>query len=301
MMKGWLVLDKPQGVTSTRVGSLVKKLLNVRKIGHIGTLDPMATGVLILALNEATKLIPYVEKNPKIFGNIEKIRKEYEFDICFGKTTDTYDADGVFTHSCKYLPAKEEIEEMCKKMTGEQEQTPPLYSALKIQGKRLCDLARAGIAVTIKKRRVNIDVLQLITYLDSTHSRFRAVVSQGTYIRSLAYDMACNLHTWGYITHLRRVSDGLFHIHHAISLEKLEELVHKGTIEKAIIPIGAVLGDIPAVSVSDQEWKEVQCGRKFLTSQVEANSVVRLLLRGTLVGMGYLEKGFCFPKRVLQL
>jgi tRNA pseudouridine55 synthase len=300
-MNGWIIIDKPSGMTSTKIGSVVKRAYNVRKVGHIGTLDPMASGVLALAIGTATKLIPYIEKNASIFGNTERPKKEYEFDILFGKSTDTYDAHGEVTGECEYLPTKEEIHKTCAAMLGDQYQIPPVYSAIKLNGKRLCDLAREGQKIIPKARKITVFELKCINQdcKVANIARFQATVSSGTYIRSIAIDIATKVHTLGHVTYLRRTQDGLFNIDQAISLEKLTNLSHKRSIESFIFPIGAFLGDIPVVTVSENEWSRLVVGCSVEVQNSVNIPAVQIYLKDELVGMGYVQDCKCYPRRIL--
>ncbi|MDR2464518.1 MAG: tRNA pseudouridine(55) synthase TruB [Holosporales bacterium] len=301
-MNGWLIIDKPSGITSTQVGSALKRLFNVRKVGHLGTLDPLASGLLVMAIGEATKLIPYVEKNISIFGDSCRPKKEYEFDILFGSATDTYDAHGIVTGVCEHLPTKKEIYDACAAMLGDQYQIPPVYSAIKLNGKRLCDLARKGQNITPSARKITVFSLEYIGQSCETicKSKFLATVSSGTYIRSLANDIANKANTLGYITYLRRIKDGSFDIDQAISLEKLSDLSHKGSIRSFVFPIGAFLGDIPVVTVSEDEWSRLAVGRSVNLPDNASSTAVQIFLKDVLVGMGYVLDGVCYPRRILS-
>lgn len=283
-------------MTSTRAGSIIKKILDVKKIGHFGTLDPLATGVLVLAIGEATKLIPYLEE-------VNPAEKTYEFDVYFGKATDTFDADGKVIECCEIIPSKEDIINICKEMIGEQEQVPPVYSAIKFKGKRLCDLARKNIFIDCQKRKINVHTLEFISLKDNIAS-FCVKCSRGTYVRSLAVDIAKKLFTVGHVTKLRRIKDGNFDIKDAISLEFLRNLSHK-YIYEVFVPIGAVLDDIPAVPVNEQNFFGLKNGESFfVTDTCLAQSCdkksVRILFEETLVAVGRVENGVCYPKRVLN-
>jgi tRNA pseudouridine55 synthase len=313
-VSGWLVLDKPTGMSSARVGNIIKKRFNLRKIGHVGTLDPMATGVLTFAVNEATKLIPYCEtqKAPHL-----RVKKEYVFDVSFGQATDTCDAEGVVIETCDHLPSQAQLIEICDSMHGPQKQTPPIYSAIKQGGQRLCDLARKDKHVIPPTREIFIHALEMISSTNKQGhqeqvivARFRAIVSGGTYIRSLARDISLKANTLGVVTYLRRTKDSIFSISQSISLENLLDLAHKECMGRFLEPIGAVLGDIPVVSVSEQEFSGLLCGRAFKVSSHELSQIatigedspciVQILFGQMLVGMGSVAGGVCSPQRVLK-
>lgn len=303
MVNGWLIIDKPSGITSTKVGSIIKHSLKIKKIGHIGTLDPLATGVLVFALGEATKLIPFLEKQYESDDHPVP-RKTYEFEIRWGIATDTFDSDGEVTETTLTLPTLDQINKACLAMLGAQKQVPPQYSALKINGVRLYDLARKKITVPIKSRNIHIYSLQLKKY-SSTSALFETECSQGTYIRSLAVDIAKFCSTLGHVTQLRRLKDGIFNIKQAIPLEKWQSLLHNYNVSEWMIPIGAVLGDIPAVSVLDHQVDDIYFGRPFLLNSEDKTkeideSIVRILNGENLIGMGKINQDMCYPKRVLK-
>lgn len=298
MINGWLILDKPQGLTSARVDGRMKRIIQTRKIGHLGTLDPLATGVLVLALNEATKLIPYVEgaipgmsKNPRF--------KTYSFDVQFGQATTTYDVEGDIVATSPIVPERADVERTLAEFVGEIEQRPPIYSALKVRGRRACDWARSGQDVTVPVRRVTISELVLESYCPPLAS-FRATVSGGTYIRSLGNDLAQALGTVGHITRLRRIADGAFSVDQALSLDMLEEIVQNKKLEEVLVPLGAVLGDIPAVSVSEQAKRAMQFGQAFWTEGSADLPVAQFLFDGQLIGMGSVQQGRGVPRRVFR-
>lgn len=300
MMNGWLILDKPKGLTSTRVGGRVKRLLQTRKIGHLGTLDPLATGVLVLALNEATKLIPYVDGSMPEFACQKPQFKTYSFDVCFGQATSTYDVEGEVTETSPVVPDRAALEQVLTLFRGELEQRPPVYSALKIQGRRACDWVRSGKDITIPARRILIADLEVEAYAPPAAS-FRAKVSRGTYVRSLANDLARALGTVGHVTRLRRIKDGSFSIDQARSLDMLQEIVQNGKLEEVLVPIGAVLGDIPAVSVSEQAKRAMRLGQTFAVKDLSDSPVVQFLLDGQVVGLGAVHEGRGIPRRVLRV
>jgi tRNA pseudouridine55 synthase len=271
----------------------------------------MATGLLILAVNEATKLIHYIAPNDTSAPSDDtstRVQKEYVFDVSFGQSTDSYDAEGAVTGTSDILPRAEQLEKICQSMLGPQQQRPPVFSAIKCQGKRLCDLARRGENPTPPMREIFIHSLEM------THAAgedavpvatFRAVVSGGTYIRSLAHDISLKAGTLGHVTSLRRTKDGMFDVSQSISLEKLLNLAHKESIGSFLVPIGAVLGDIPAVSVSDQDLGGVLCGNAFRPCQFREKIgvepiVVKIVFEQTFLGIGFVHNGMCQPRRMLS-
>ena len=257
---GWIILDKPAGLGSTQAVTAVKRNLreagfgpktkDLPKVGHGGTLDPLAQGVLPIALGEATKLC----------GRMLDSDKTYEFTIKFGEETDTLDAEGKTVATSEVLPALTEIEAILTRFTGPIEQMPPAYSALKIDGKRAYDRARAGEDVALKTRKVTIHSLE-VTTAGSDLATLTASVSKGTYIRSLARDIARALGTVGHVTYLRRIKAGPFTLEKAISLDKLNEIGKGAALEDVILPLEAGLDDIPALSLSPEAAAAVRQGR----------------------------------------
>jgi tRNA pseudouridine55 synthase len=250
MVHGWLILDKPEGITSTHAGNLVKRIFNVKSLGHAGTLDPFACGVLPLALGEATKTMPYVVAKDK----------EYIFDLTWGCQTDTDDREGQVIARSDYRPQECEILAAIPQFIGEIEQQPPIYSALKIQGKPAYQRARAGEDVNVPSRVVHIyDLTVLDIFPDKV--QLKVCCGAGTYIRSLGRDLAIKLGTLGHLTYLKRVRVGKFHIDDAISLDILRENRHTLDILSLVRSIRTVLDDIPAVSVSVEVEKKLRQGQ----------------------------------------
>ena len=246
-MHGWIILDKPLGLGSTQGVSAVKRALRDGKygkfkVGHGGTLDPLATGVLPIALGEATKLA----------GRMLDSDKVYDFTIGFGVETDTLDLEGKEIATSDVRPSLAEIEAVLPRFTGPIDQVPPAYSALKVDGERAYDLARAGEEVKLASRAVTIHDLTLQAY-DADSATLRAHVSKGTYIRSLARDIAQALGTVGHVTMLRRVKAGPFTLDSAISLDKLDEAAKGRTLEHLLLPLRAGLDDIPALSLTPDQ------------------------------------------------
>src|SRR6185369_7359392 len=217
---GWVVLDKPLGMGSTKAVGRVRWLFSAEKAGHGGTLDPLATGVLPIALGEATKTVPFVMDG----------RKEYRFTLCFGEARTTEDAEGEVTETSDARPADEAIRAVLGRFIGEVEQVPPAFSAIKVDGQRSYDLARKGERVDLKPRRVTIERLELAGRPDRDHADFVVGCGKGTYIRSLGRDMALALGTVGHLSALRRTVAGPFREEGSISLSKLEALGHNSPL-----------------------------------------------------------------------
>ncbi|OYW87329.1 MAG: tRNA pseudouridine(55) synthase TruB, partial [Sphingobium sp. 32-64-5] len=254
-LHGWLILDKPYGLGSTQAVGAMKRCLREAgeaktKVGHGGTLDPLATGVLPIALGEATKLA----------GRMLDSDKAYDFTIRFGAQTDTLDAEGEVVATSDHRPARADVEAVLPRFTGPIEQMPPAFSALKVDGRRAYDLARAGEEVVLKPRPVTIHALTLLDH-DGESATLSASVSKGTYIRSLARDIALALGTVGHVTMLRRTKAGPFTLEQAISLDKLNEAARGRDIGQCILPLATGLDDIPALAVSRDEALMLRQGR----------------------------------------
>jgi len=257
-VNGWIVIDKPLGLGSTQVVSAVKRALRAggygkAKVGHGGTLDPLASGVLPIALGEATKLAGRMLDSDKI----------YDFTIRFGEETDTLDAEGPVIATNPGRPTAAQVKAVLPRFTGPIAQVPPAYSALKVDGQRAYDLARAGEEVTLRSRDVVIHALTPHASPDGPLEEITltANVSKGTYIRSLARDIARALGTLGHVTYLRRVKAGPFGLSQAISLDKLAELGQGRALEQSLLPLRAALDDIPALSLSPDQAGALRQGR----------------------------------------
>jgi tRNA pseudouridine55 synthase len=255
MLHGWVILDKPVGLGSTTAVSAVKRILREAgepktKVGHGGTLDPLASGVLPIALGEATKLA----------GRMLDATKAYDFTIRFGEETDTLDAEGEIVATSNVRPTLDEIEAVLPRFTGEIEQVPPAYSALKIEGKAAYARARAGEDLELKPRQVTILDIHM-AQADADFAMLSATVSKGTYIRSLARDLARALNTVGHVTMLRRTRAGPFSLDQAISLDFLEEAAKARALTRTVLPLTAALDDIPALPVTPDQARLLRHGQ----------------------------------------
>ncbi|HEX6073371.1 MAG TPA: tRNA pseudouridine(55) synthase TruB [Sphingomicrobium sp.] len=275
MLHGWIVLDKPVGLGSTQAVSAVKRLLRVAgepktRVGHGGTLDPLASGVLPIALGEATKLC----------GRMLDATKAYEFTIRFGAETDTLDAEGKVVATSDVRPTLDQVEAVLPRFIGTIEQVPPAYSALKIGGKAAYSRARAGEKVEMKPRRVTVHALSIrhpregggpASLQEQRDSRLRrndemtllAEASKGTYIRSLARDIAHALGTVGHVSYLKRTRAGPFSLESAISLDFLEEAAKARQLTRAVLPLEAALDDIPALPVTSRQAELLRQGQRL--------------------------------------
>lgn len=260
MANGWIILDKPLTLGSTQGVAAVKRNARTRglgkvKVGHGGTLDPLATGVLPIAVGEATKLC----------GRMLDASKTYAFTVAFGTETDTLDLEGAVIGQSTVRPARAVLDVVLAPFTGPIAQVPPAYSALKVDGERAYDLARAGHEVVLASRNVTIHTLRVLETAgpdDALESAtLEAHVSKGTYIRSLARDIALALGTRGHVTMLRRLKAGPFTLDQAISLDKLNEWGQGAPFENVILPLEAGLVDIPALDLDPEQARAVQQGR----------------------------------------
>jgi len=257
MLHGWIILDKPVGLGSTQGVGAIKRVLRdasepKTKVGHGGTLDPLASGVLPIALGEATKLC----------GRLLDATKGYDFTIRFGEETDTLDAEGEVIARSDVRPTLEEAEDVLPNFTGALTQVPPAYSALKVEGKAAYARARAGEDVDLKSRDVTIYELRLLE--SSTDSvTLAATVSKGTYIRSLARDIAHALGTVGHVSYLRRTRAGPFSLESAISLDFLEEAAKARRLTETVLPLTAALDDIPALPVTPDQAQLLRHGQRL--------------------------------------
>lgn len=274
---GWLVLDKPVGITSAHAVAKVKRLLRPRKIGHGGTLDPLASGILPLALGEATKAFQFVAANSKT----------YRFTVRWGEERSTDDREGSITARSPQRPCEREIRALLPAFTGEILQAPPIYSAIKVQGERAYDKARSGENFTLPPRLVYVQRLELLQMPDENQATFEMACGKGVYVRAIARDFGRKLGCYGYVSALRRVAVGKFHENAAISLEKLEELVHIGGLEARLLPISSVLDDIPAVEVDVAAAKRLGQGQKIACHEAIPGTpeMVQVLSQGQLVAI----------------
>lgn len=286
-MHGWIIFDKPLGLGSTQAVSAVKRALRTggygkAKVGHGGTLDPLATGVLPVAIGEATKLA----------GRMLDSDKVYDFTIRFGMQTDTLDAEGKPVAESAVRPTGSEVAAILPRFTGPIDQVPPAYSALKVDGARAYDLARAGEEVTLATRGVTIHALSVHPGPGGAleAASFTAHVSKGTYIRSLARDIALALGTVGHVTMLRRVRAGPFGLDAAISLDKLAENANARSLEQILLPLRAGLDDIPALILDPDQAGALRQGR-VLAGIVTDDGLHFAMLGETPVALVEVESG----------
>ena len=282
-MDGLINFLKPPGMSSNGAVGFFKRLLNVKKVGHAGTLDPGAAGVLVILVGKATKLSPYVMSKPK----------EYVFEITFGSATDTLDAYGTVTQSDDSRVSRNRIEAVLPNFTGVIEQIPPMYSAININGKRAYQLARSGKSVEIKPRQVTISSLELLDETEKSRFLLKAECSKGTYIRTLALDIAKALNTCAYTSFLERTRSGCFSLENAVLIEEVQTALETGCIEEMILPMDNALTDLPKVIVNDSDYKRIINGLDGGVSNVCKNiesDDCRIFCQQQLIGIGYVKE-----------
>ena len=296
---GWIVLDKPVGMTSTHAVSVIKHLFAAKRAGHAGTLDPLASGCLPIALGEATKTVPFVVDG----------RKTYLFTIRWGEERDTDDAEGRVIAVSKDRPDAAAIQALLPRFTGTIEQVPPRFSAVKIDGERAYDLARDGETVELAPRTVAIHRLELVEIPDPDHAVLAAECGKGTYVRSLARDLGRALGAFGHVVALRRSAVGPFGESDMIPLEQIETLCHRaaageGHLADTLLPIETALDDIPVLAVSPADAARLQRGQAVLLRGRDASIIrgmVQVASGGQLLAIAEVERGEIVPRRVFNL
>ena len=296
---GWVVLDKPVGMTSTHAVAVIKRLFAAKRAGHAGTLDPLASGCLPIALGEATKTVPFVVDS----------RKTYLFTVRWGEERDTDDAEGRVVKTSEERPDAAAIEALLPRFTGTIEQVPPRFSAIKIAGERAYDLAREGEAVEIAPRAVTIHRLELVETPDRDHAVLAAECGKGTYVRALARDLGRALGALGHVSALRRSRVGPFGEGDMISLARLEALCHRaaageGHLADMLLPIETALDDIPALAVSLADAARLHRGQAVLLRGRDAavfRGLVQVAAQGQLIALAEIDRGEIVPKRVFNL
>ena len=295
---GWVVFDKPLGMSSTQGVGKIRWLFDAQKAGHGGTLDPLATGLLPIALGEATKTVQWAMDG----------RKKYEFRIKWGAETETDDLEGKISAQSAARPTQSRIASILNGFIGEITQVPPMYSALKIDGARAYDLARAGERPEMKPRQVLIEELRLIDGSNPDHADFEVVCGKGTYIRALARDMGRTLGCLGHLSMLRRTQVGPFTTNDMISLETLEELSHKPDRDEALRgvlrSIETVLDGIPALAVMDGQATQLRQGQPVLLRGANAPincEAVLVTHEGRPLGICEIAQGSLKTRRLFNL
>ncbi|MBV8764999.1 MAG: tRNA pseudouridine(55) synthase TruB [Hyphomicrobiales bacterium] len=297
-INGWLVLDKPVGMTSTHAVAVAKRLFNAKKAGHAGTLDPLASGLLPIAFGEATKTVPFVMDG----------RKGYRFTVSWGEERDTDDSEGAVTATSAARPSRDSIEAALPAFIGDIMQTPPRFSAIKIAGERAYDLSRAGESVELDARLVRIEKLAVVAH-ETGASIFEAVCGKGTYVRAVARDLGRALGCFGHVSALRRTKVGPFTEENAILLDDLAELRHKaaageGNLAGELLPVSTALDDIPALAVSRADAGRLRRGQSILLRGREAPLLqgrISVTSEGALVALAEAEGAEIRPTRIFNL
>lgn len=290
-MDGILILDKESGVFSRTAGYRIAKMFGEKKFGHIGTLDPMASGVLPIAIGKATKMIPFIEENcPN--------QKEYLFGLKFGINTDSLDITGNIKKTNDIIPNDEDIISACKKIEQTKEQIPPIFSAIHVNGKRAYELARHGEKAEMKPRPITIYKLEYTGKPRENEYNFRVVCSRGTYVRSIVRDIAKLCGAIATTTYIRRIGTNGFEIKNAVKLDFLENLVNNGgRIDEYLMQSDCALGDIPVINLNDKDTELYKNGGFIKTA--ESDGLYRVYSNKTFVGIGRAEAGNLKPKRTL--
>lgn len=310
-VSGWVILEKPKGLGSTEAVSRVKWLYNAEKAGHAGTLDPLASGLLPIALGEATKTVPYVMEGNKI----------YRFMVAWGEERSTDDLEGQVTKTSSKRPTEAEIRALLPQYTGVILQIPPQFSAIKMGGARAYDVARSGGQMDIPPREVEIDILELVEITSQGHAVFEIECGKGTYVRALARDMGRDLGCYGHIADLRRLEVAPFTEEDFVTFETLEEACplqaeksesdglfsprrNFSELDALLIETGAALEDLPHYPVSDEQAGRIRSGNAVILrgrdTLAQADEVC-ISYKGKVLAIGYLEKGTFQPKRVFSI
>ena len=295
LVHGWLNLDKPVGMTSTQAVGAVRRAFDARKAGHAGTLDPLATGILPIALGEATKTVPYAVDG----------QKSYCFTVRWGAESDTDDAEGRITRTSELRPDRAAVEALLPAFTGEISQVPPAFSAIKVDGNRAYDLARSGETVVLEARSAQIDRLELMDMPDRDTAVFEADCGRGTYVRALARDMGRALGCLGYLIALRRTRVAGFGEAEAVSMETLQEAAKAGPeeLERLLLPIEAALNELAALAVGQNDAARLLRGQAVLIRGRDApmgGGATYATCKGHLIAVGHIEKGELKPTRVFN-
>ena len=291
-ISGWLVVDKPLGMTSTAVVNKVRWALDAKKAGHAGTLDPEATGILAVALGEATKTVPYVTD----------AMKAYVFTVRLGVATNTDDAEGEVIKTSEVRPSDDAIQSALAGFVGDIMQVPPAFSAVKIDGERAYAKARAGEEVELKARPLFVESLELLERPDPDHAVFEMVCGKGGYVRSVARDLGEALGCHGHVTRLRRIWSGPFELEDAITLEAIEKLARNPELDEKLLPLSAGLIDLPELPTTDEGATRLRNGNPGLVIAADAKfgEVAWASLRGEPIAVGTYKAGELHPTRVFR-
>lgn len=294
---GWLCIDKPAGMTSTDVVTRVRRSTHARKVGHGGTLDPLATGVLPVALGEATKTVAYVMAG----------QKRYRFSALLGEARTTDDAEGEVVATSAERPADAAIESALAAFRGHIQQVPPRFAAVKIEGERAYDLARRGEVVELSPRAVRVDRFELVERPDPDHATFEVDCGQGTYVRALVRDLGQRLGCFGHVVALRRLRVGPFDVEDAIALATLEQLVADEALPQVLMPVSAALATLPALPLTQPQASRLRAGQTIrvspglLMGERGGDDTVQATTAGQLVALAALRDGELSPVRIFNL
>ena len=301
VVNGWVCFDKPFEMGSTEAVSKLRRLFNAQKAGHAGTLDPLASGILPIALGEATKTVPFLMDAEKV----------YRFTINWGVSTDSIDREGEIVGRSDVRPSVEAVKAALPAFVGDIDQTPPRFSAIKVDGQRAYDLARDGAEFELASRRVTIHEAAVTAAPDADHVEITMRTGKGVYVRSLSRDLALMLGAEGHVSALRRERVGPFSVDNAVTLDILADLVHRDAASEGLLPVATALDDIPELAVTDQDAFSLRQGRPIvlLPRQVETLKgqlhgdarTVSVFLGQTLVALGQLRAGRLEPDRVFNL
>jgi len=298
---GWVCLDKPLGMGSTEAVTRVRRLFDANKAGHAGTLDPLASGILPIALGEATKTVPFMMD----------ARKVYRFSIEWGASTTTLDREGEVTGRSDVRPTADQVRAALPAFVGEIDQVPPAFSAIKVDGERAYDLARDGVVVELKSRPVTIHEASVTDAPDADHVEITVLTGKGVYIRSLARDLAAVLGAEGHVSALRRERVGPFSLENTVGLDFLEDLVHRRAASEGLLPITTALDDIPDLAVTDEDAFRLRQGRSIVLLPRQVETLQARLSPGSIlvsamqgndpVALCSLQAGRLQPDRVFNL
>lgn len=293
-INGWVCIDKPVGVTSTQVVGKVRYAFDAQKAGHAGTLDPLASGILAIALGEATKTVPYAVDT----------QKTYRFTVRWGEQTSTDDAEGTAIATSAERPGEAAINAVLPEFTGDIMQLPPRFSAVKLAGARAYDLARNGEEFELSPRPVSVVEFRLLEVRDADNAVFELICGKGTYVRSLARDLGLRLGSCAHARDIRRLKVGPFNEANAISLDKLEQLVHNPSLSEHLLPVETPLDDIPAMAITGSDATRLKRGQPILARNGQiypSDTLICARIRGKALALGFVEAGEFTPVRIFNI
>ena len=292
-INGWIIIDKPAGITSTAVVNKIKRAFSAKKVGHAGTLDPDATGVLPIALGEATKAIPHI---------MDEI-KSYHFCVKFGEATDTDDATGEIIYKSNKRPDDDKISALLPKYTGFIEQKPPNYSAIKVNGVRAYNLARSGKQLKLRARSLFVKELKFLERVDEDHALLQLTCGKGGYVRSIARDLGKELKCFAHVKWLKRIWSGPFELENSISLQKLDEKRELSYLKQLLQPIEVGLQNLPFVTCKTKDVDHIANGRSIIVSptEIEADKTCWIECNGKALALGTVRDSQFYPSRVFNI